>query len=72
MAIHEKSRNLYRRGSRIYMITLPVFGSMLTSVAFGREHILLGFDSPVLNGLDIPSGCLIPIHWRSPDSAPQF
>jgi len=30
---------------------------MLTSVALGREVILLGFDSLVLNGLDIPSGC---------------
>ena len=46
-----------RRGSRICMITLLVCGSMLTSVAFGREHILLGFDSLVLNGIDIPSGC---------------
>ena len=39
------------------MITLLICGSMLTSVAFGREHILLGFDSLVLSGPDIPSGC---------------
>ena len=55
-----------RRESRICMITLLVCGSMLTSVAFGREHILLGFDSLLLNGLNIRSGCfdlLIPIHW---------
>jgi hypothetical protein len=31
---------------------------MLTSVAFGREHFLLGFDRVVaLIGPDIPSGC---------------
>ena len=42
------------------MITLLICGSMLTSVVFGREHILLGFDSLVLNGPDIPSGCFDP------------
>ena len=46
------------------MITSPVCGSMLTSVAFGRANILLGFDSLVLSGPDIPSGCFDPIHRR--------
>ncbi len=46
-----------RRGWRNCMITLLICGSMLTSVTFGREHILLGFDSLVLSGPDIPSGC---------------
>ena len=50
-----------RRGWRSCMITLLVCGSMLTSVAFGREHILLGFDSLVLSGPDIPSGCFVAI-----------
>lgn len=39
------------------MITLTVCGSMLTSVAFGPENILLGFDSLDLSGPDILSGC---------------
>ena len=46
------------------MITLLICGSMLTSVAFGREHILLGFDSLVLSGPDIPSECFDPIRCR--------
>ena len=46
------------------MITLLICGSMLTSVAFGREHILLGFDRLVLSGPDIPSGCFDPIRCR--------
>ena len=53
-----------RRGWRSCMITLLICGSMLTSVAFGREHILLGFDSLVLSGPDIPSGCFDPILCR--------
>ena len=54
------------------MITLLVCGSMLTSVAFGREHILLGFDSLVLNGPDIPSGCFDPYALTILDSPPEF
>jgi hypothetical protein len=46
-----------RRGWRRCMIILRVCGSMLTSAAFGLGNILLGFDSLVLNGPDIPSGC---------------
>ena len=46
-----------RRGWRNCVITLPSCGAMLTSVAFGPENILLGFDSLVMNGPDIPSGC---------------
>jgi len=46
------------------MITLLICESMLTSVAFGRKHILLGFDSLVLNGLDTPSGCFDPYTLR--------
>jgi hypothetical protein len=46
-----------RPGWRNCVITLLVCRSMLTLVVFGREHILLGFDSLVSNGLDIPSGC---------------
>jgi hypothetical protein len=42
------------------MITLPVCGSMLISVAFGREHILLVCDRLVLSGPDIPSGYFDP------------
>jgi hypothetical protein len=38
-------------------IKLPTCGSRLISPAFGREHIFLGFDSLVLSGPDIPSGC---------------
>jgi hypothetical protein len=37
------------------MITPWVCGPMLTSVAFGPENILLGFDSLVLSGPDIRS-----------------
>jgi len=39
------------------MITLLDCGPMLTSIAFGLENILLGFDSLVLSGPDIPSAC---------------
>ena len=53
------------------MITLLVCGSMLTSVAFGREHILLGFDSLVLNGPDIPSGCFDPYRLAITGKVPQ-
>jgi hypothetical protein len=49
-----------RRGWRSWMITLLVCGSMLTLVVFGQEYILLGFESLVLNGLDIPSVCFDP------------
>jgi hypothetical protein len=46
-----------RQEWRNCMITLLTCGSMLTSRAFGREHISLAFGSLVLNGLDFPSGC---------------
>ena len=46
------------------MITLLIYGSMLTSVAFRPGHILLGFDSLVLSGPDIPSGCFDAISCR--------
>jgi hypothetical protein len=39
------------------MTTLLICGLMLTFVAFGREHILLGFGSLLLSGPDIPFGC---------------
>ncbi len=39
------TRSCARQGWQNCMITLPVCGSMLTSVAFDREHILSGFGS---------------------------
>jgi hypothetical protein len=39
------------------MTTLLICGLMLTLVAFGGEHILLGFGSLILRGPDIPFGC---------------
>ena len=59
-SLKRATRFCARRGWRSCMITLLICGSMLTSVAFGREHILLGFDSLVLSGPDIPSGCFDP------------
>ena len=58
-----------RRATRFYarqvrhncIITLPTCGSMLISVVFGRARILLGFDSLVLSGPDIPSRCFDPL-----------
>jgi hypothetical protein len=46
------------------MTTLLICGLRLTSKAFDREHILWGFDSPVLTGLDIPSECFEFHHLR--------
>src|ERR1700674_2349701 len=37
---------------------------MLTSVAFGREHILFEFDSPILSGPNIPSRCFDAVRCR--------
>ncbi len=57
---------------RSYMITLPICGSMLISVMFGRVHILLGFDSLVLSGPDILSGCFDPLTPRSGEQKPAI
>jgi hypothetical protein len=54
-----------RRGQRNWMITLLNCGSMLTWAVFGQAHILLGFDSLIFSGTDIPSGCFDPIHAES-------
>ena len=45
------------QGWRSCMIMLWFCGSMLTSLAFRPENILLGFDSAILSGPNIPSGC---------------
>jgi hypothetical protein len=42
------------------MTTLPIYGSMLTSVVFDRAFILSWFGSLVLSGPDIPSACFDP------------
>src|SRR3979411_2711439 len=39
------------------MTMLLICGLMLTFVAFGREHILLGFGRVILSGPDTPFGC---------------
>src|ERR1035437_3550401 len=49
-----------RRVRRSCTITLPACWLMLISVVFDRVHIRLGFDSLVLSGPDIPSGCFDP------------
>jgi hypothetical protein len=54
------------------IITLPTCGSMLISVVFGRAHILLGFDSLVLSGPDIPSGCFDPLTPRIGEQKPAI
>jgi hypothetical protein len=61
-----------RQARRSCRITLPVCGSMLISVVFGRAHILLGFDSLVLSGSDIPSGCFDPLTPRSGEQKPAI
>jgi hypothetical protein len=50
-----------RRARRSCRIMLPVCGFMLTSVMFGRAHILLGFDGLVLTGFDIQLECFDPV-----------
>jgi hypothetical protein len=41
------------------MITLLISGSMLASVAFGRENMFSVFGRAVLNGFDNPARFLI-------------
>ena len=66
------TRFCVRRVRRSYMITLPICGSMLISVVFGRAHILLAFDSLVLSGPDIPSGCFDRLTPRSGEQKPAI
>jgi hypothetical protein len=50
------------------MTTLLICGLMLTLVAFGREHILLGFGRLTLSGPDIRFGCFD--RYTPADTAP--
>jgi len=51
-----------QRGRHNCMTTLPICGSMLTSVVFDPALILSRFGSLVLSGPDIPSECFEDYH----------